>query len=394
MGKYYSKYMRNFDYGLLFVYIFLCIFGLVMIYSSSMFVAIVSDGEAPNYYYKKQLINLAVACLAFVVVVLFPYHNYRNKSILKFLAVVMVVLEVWLFTAGIGKEEVGSQSWIRLFGLMTFQPSEYAKLFVILYFAGVLYNKSVSNRKDIQRLTVNDIKFPTIAWVVILGCVAAETDIGAVLLIFSIALGIFVASGMRGKILLKFSIVLGFFGSIAVAILLLIKRESIFNESRLGRFTSYRNPFEYAEGSGYQVINGYYAIGSGGIEGKGLGQSVQKLGYLPEPQTDFILAIIAEELGVFGVTVVLLGIGYIVLRGLWIAMTTKDPHARMIAAGISTWIGLQTFVNVGGLSGIIPLTGVTLPFISYGGTSILLLSVAMGILINVSVHHKIERKQY
>lgn len=386
--------MRNFDYGLLFVYIFLCIFGLVMIYSSSMFVAIVSDGEAPNYYYKKQLINLAVACLAFVVVVLFPYHNYRNKSILKFLAVVMVVLEVWLFTAGIGKEEVGSQSWIRLFGLMTFQPSEYAKLFVILYFAGVLYNKSVSNRKDIQRLTVNDIKFPTIAWVVILGCVAAETDIGAVLLIFSIALGIFVASGMRGKILLKFSIVLGFFGSIAVAILLLIKRESIFNESRLGRFTSYRNPFEYAEGSGYQVINGYYAIGSGGIEGKGLGQSVQKLGYLPEPQTDFILAIIAEELGVFGVTVVLLGIGYIVLRGLWIAMTTKDPHARMIAAGISTWIGLQTFVNVGGLSGIIPLTGVTLPFISYGGTSILLLSVAMGILINVSVHHKIERKQY
>ncbi|MER1984629.1 MAG: FtsW/RodA/SpoVE family cell cycle protein [Solibacillus sp.] len=394
MGKYYSKYMRNFDYGLLFVYIFLCIFGLVMIYSSSMFVAIVSDGEAPNYYYKKQLINLAVACLAFVVVVLFPYHNYRNKSILKFLAVVMVVLEVWLFTAGIGKEEVGSQSWIRLFGLMTFQPSEYAKLFVILYFAGVLYNKSVSNGKDIQRLTVNDIKFPTIAWVIILGCVAAETDIGAVLLIFSIALGVFATSGMRGKILLKFSIVLGFFGSIAVAILLLIKRESIFNESRLGRFTSYRNPFEYAEGSGYQVINGYYAIGSGGIEGKGLGQSVQKLGYLPEPQTDFILAIIAEELGVFGVTVVLLGIGYIVLRGLWIAMTTKDPHARMIAAGISTWIGLQTFVNVGGLSGIIPLTGVTLPFISYGGTSILLLSVAMGILINVSVHHKIERKQY
>ncbi|MER2105438.1 MAG: FtsW/RodA/SpoVE family cell cycle protein [Solibacillus sp.] len=394
MGKYYSKYMRNFDYGLLFVYIFLCIFGLVMIYSSSMFVAIVSDGEAPDYYYKKQLINLAVACLAFVVVVLFPYHNYRDKSILKLLAVVMVVLEVWLFTAGIGKEEVGSQSWIRLFGLMTFQPSEYAKLFVILYFAGVLYNKSVSNGKDIQRLTVNDIKFPTIAWVAILGCVAAETDIGAVLLIFSIALGVFVASGMRGKILLKFSIVLGFFGSIAVAILLLIKRESIFNESRLGRFTSYRNPFEYAEGSGYQVINGYYAIGSGGIEGKGLGQSVQKLGYLPEPQTDFILAVIAEELGVFGVTVVLLGIGYIVLRGLWIAMTTKDPHARMIAAGISTWIGLQTFVNVGGLSGIIPLTGVTLPFISYGGTSILLLSVAMGILINVSVHHKIERKQY
>lgn len=394
MKKYYSMYMRNFDYGLLLVYILLCIFGLVMIYSSSMFVAIVSDGAAPDYYYKKQLMNLSIAWLAFIVTLLFPYRNYRNKSILQFLAIIMVILEIWLFTAGIGKETVGSQSWISLFGITMFQPSEYAKLFVILYFAGVLYNKSVNNDKDIQKLTMNDIKFPTIAWVMILGCVAAETDIGAVMLIFCIALGIFAASGMTGKVLLKFSALLAAGGSIAVGLLMIIKRDTIFNESRLGRFTSYRNPFEYAEGSGYQVINGYYAIGSGGLEGKGLGQSVQKLGYLPEPQTDFILAIIAEELGVFGVTVVLLGIGYIVLRGLWIAMTTRDPHARMIAAGISTWIGLQAFVNVGGLSGLIPLTGVTLPFISYGGTSILLLSVAMGILINVSVHHKIDRKQH
>lgn len=392
MGKYYSRYIRNFDYGLLFVYIFLCVFGLVMIYSSSIFVAIVSEGAGPDYFYKKQLMNLAIAWFAFTVVALFPYRNYRNKSILKLLALIMIVLEVWLFTNGVGEDTVGSQSWISLFGLTMFQPSEYAKLFVILYFAGVLYNKSVSNDKDIQLLTVNDVKFPTVAWVAILACVAAETDIGAVMLIFAIALCVFFASGMRGKILAKFLVVLGFFGSIVVSILLLIKRETIFNASRLGRFTSFQNPFDYAEGSGYQVINGYYAIGSGGLEGKGLGQSIQKLGYLPEPQTDFILAIIAEELGVFGVTVVLFGIGFIVLRGLWIAMTTKDPHARMIAAGISSWIGLQTVVNVGGLSGLIPLTGVTLPFISYGGTSILLLSIAMGILINVSVHHKIDRR--
>ena len=108
-----------------------------------------------------------------------------------------------------------------------------------------------------------------------------------------------------------------------VGLLLIIKRDSIFNESRLGRFTSYRNPFEYAEGSGYQIINGYFAIGSGGLEGKGLGQSVQKLGYIPEPQTDFIMAIIAEELGLLGVFIVIGGIGFIVLRGFWIAMTTK-----------------------------------------------------------------------
>ena len=133
-------------------------------------------------------------------------------------------------------------------------------------------------------------------------------------------------------------------------------------------------------------------MGQGGLEGVGLGQSVQKLGYLPEPQNDFIMAIIAEELGIFGVSIVIVGIGIIVFRSLYIAMTTKDPLARMIAGGIGSWIGFQTFVNLGGVSGIIPLTGVTLPFISYGGTSILMLSLAMGILINVSMYYKREKK--
>ena len=125
---------------------------------------------------------------------------------------------------------------------------------------------------------------------------------------------------------------------------------------------------------GYQIVNGYIAIGSGGLTGLGLGNSIQKFGYLPEPHTDFIMAIIAEELGFIGVLIVLCGLVFIVFRALSIALTTKDPQARMIAAGIGSIIGFQTFVNLGGMLGIIPLTGVPLPFISYGGTSVILLS--------------------
>ena len=135
------------------------------------------------------------------------------------------------------------------------------------------------------------------------------------------------------------------------------------------------------------------AIGSGGLSGLGLGQSIQKLGYLPEPHTDFIMSVIAEELGVFGVLFVLGGLGFIVLKGLAIAMTTDDPLARMLATGVSSMIGIQSFVNLGGLTGLIPLTGVTLPFISYGGTSVILLSLAMGVLMNVSMFHKYEKSK-
>lgn len=392
MKKYFALYFRNFDYALFFVYIFLCLFGLVMIYSASMMVAIVYEGAGPDYFYNKQLFNLTIAAPFFLLAVIIPYKRLSNKYVLGFLMAMMLILEFWVTFFGNGKLETGSQSWINVFGITNFQPSEYAKLFIIVYFAGSFYKKSI-NKGSMQLLTAEDIKFPIGIWLVILACVSIETDIGAVFLIFIIAMSVVVASGMKGNVLRRFIVVLGGFGAVVVGLLLLVKKDSIFNGSRLGRFTSYRNPFEYADGSGYQVVNGYYAIGSGGLEGKGLGQSVQKLGFLPEPQTDFIMAVIAEELGVLGVSIVIFGLGFIVLRGFWIAMSTQDPLARMLAAGVSTWLGLQTFVNLGGLSGLIPLTGVTLPFISYGGTSILLLSIAMGILINVSTYHKLEKRK-
>ena len=390
MRRYFTTYLRNFDYLLFFTYVFLCLFGLVMIYSASMMVGIVYEDGTPDYFYRKQLTNLIIGALAFCIGAFFPYKHYSNKFIMFVGMLMMAVLIVWVNVDGTGYEETGSQSWIRIFGV-SFQPSEFAKLFVILYIAGSFYKKSLKE-KSIQYVKPNDIGYPIAIWLIILLSVGLETDLGAFIIIFMIAISVVFLSGIRGKSLFRFFALLSAFGGVLAGALALFKYDSIFNLSRVGRFQAWANPFEYEQGSGYQIINGYLAIGQGGLEGVGLGQSVQKLGYLPEPQNDFIMAIIAEELGILGVLIVIIGIGIIVLRSFYIAMTTKDPLARMIAGGIGSWIGFQTFVNLGGVSGIIPLTGVTLPFISYGGTSILMLSLAMGILINVSMYYKREKK--
>lgn len=389
MNKYLKRYAQNFDYPLFFTVLLLSLFGLVMIYSSSMMVAIEIEKEAPDYFYVRQVKNLIVAFLAFTVAAFFPYKHYANKNIMLLLTVILIVLFTWVKVRGVGAD-IGSQSWIKVPGLGTFQPSEYAKLFIILYFAAAFYRKA--QKYTFEKLQPSEIFYPIFLWILVVAGVAFETDLGAVIILCGVAISVVAASGIPYKTFWKFFGLLGAFGGIILAILFILKGD-ILTDSRIGRIKSYINPFDYEAGSGFQVVNGYYAIGGGGLEGRGLGQSIQKLGYLPEPQTDFIMAIIMEELGIWGVLIVLGGLGFIVYKGLSIALRTKDPLARMIAAGIASWIGFQTFINLGGVTGLIPLTGVTLPFISYGGTSIIMLSLAMGILMNVSMFEKVERKK-
>lgn len=390
MKKYLKRYAQNFDYPLFFTILLLSLFGLVMIYSSSMMVAIMQEDQAPDYFYQKQVKNLIVACIGFAVAAFFPYKHYANKNIMLLLTVVLIILFTWLKIGGHGAEDVGSQSWIDVPGLGNFQPSEYAKLFIILYFAAAFYRKA--QKYTFEKLQPSEIFYPIFLWILVVAGVAFETDLGAVIILCGIAVSVVASSGIPFKTFWKFFGILGAFGCMILAILFIIKGE-ILTPNRMGRIQSYLNPFDYEEKLGYQVVNSYYAIGGGGLEGRGLGQSIQKLGYLPEPQTDFIMAIIMEELGIFGVLIVLGGLGFIVYKGFSIALRTKDPLARMIAAGIASWIGFQSFINLGGVTGLIPLTGVTLPFISYGGTSIIMLSLAMGILVNVSMFEKVERKK-
>ncbi|WP_342512726.1 FtsW/RodA/SpoVE family cell cycle protein [Sporosarcina sp. FSL K6-1522] len=387
MKVYTKRFLRYFDFPLFFVYLLLSLFGLVMIYSSSMVAAVGRYDYPANYFFDKQLLNLKIAIPAFFLAAFFPYKNYKRKKIMIVAVLSMLTLLVLVHFIGTG-EHVGAQSWIRL-PIGNIQPSEVAKLVMVVYFAGVFAKKYEAGTLD----NINQSIGPPVAILAIaVGSIMMETDIGTSFIIVVGALSVLAASGIKRGTFLKLC---GYiFACLAlVAVVLYFGWDTIMTDGRQGRILSFLNPFDYAQGSGYQIANGYIAIGTGGLFGLGLGNSIQKMGYLPEPQTDVIMAVISEELGVFGTIIVVGGLGFIVLRAFTIALRAKDPHARMLAAGIGSIIGIQTFVNLGGLTGLIPLTGVPLPFISYGGTSIILLSLSLGILMNVSMFVKYEKNK-
>ncbi|WP_153731926.1 FtsW/RodA/SpoVE family cell cycle protein [Sporosarcina obsidiansis] len=387
MKTYMNRILRNFDYPLFAVYLMLCLFGLIMIYSASMVWSVNIYNDEPTRFYRKQMMNLAIAIPAFFAASIIPYRHYRNKNFLYVTVGVMFLLLILVKFIGFG-ENVGAKSWITLpFKLGNLQPTEVAKIAFIIYFSGVFANKYYAG-------TLNEIKttiFPTFSILVVsLFLVILEPDIGATMILFLVAVSVIGASGMNLKNYLKIS---GFFAvlGVALSLLLWIKWEDVMTQSRVGRFLAFTDPFEYMQGSGLQIVNGYIAIGAGGLKGVGLGNSIQKLGYLPEPHTDVIMAVISEETGLLGTTIVLGGLFFIVMRAFIVALRTKDAHARMLAAGVGSLIAIQTLVNLGGLTGLIPLTGVTLPFISYGGTSVVFLSIALGVLMNVSMFVKYEK---
>ena len=387
MKQYIKRYAANFDYPLLFTYIALALFGLVMIYSSSMAWSVNYYNDPPDRFYKQQILNLALAFPVFAVAAIFPYKHFSKKWMMKLvLAVIFLGLVLVHF---IGYAAGGAQSWISL-GFASIQPSEVAKVRIIFYLAGVFSNKYKNG--TIDKLNESIIP-PVVILTLALSLVFLEPDLGSMAIIGAVGLCVIAVSGINLKSFMKLAGIIIAAITLIVSLVLLFGQDSIITEKRLGRLDAFFNPFTDELGFGMQIVNGYLAIGSGGLSGLGLGQSIQKLGYLPEPHTDFIMSVIAEELGVFGVLFVIGGLGFIVLRGLSIAMTTKDPLARMLAAGVASMIGIQSFVNLGGLTGIIPLTGVTLPFISYGGTSVILLSLAMGVLMNVSMFHKFEKSK-
>ena len=290
---------------------------------------------------------------------------------------------------GYGKEQLGAQSWIRVAGV-NIQPSEFAKIIILIYFSSVFAKKYENGTLQNIRESVGP---PIIILLIVVGLVMSETDMGTSFIIVVGALSVIAASGINHKGAFKLLSIVTVSAVAVGSIVLFFLWDTVMTGSRKGRILSYLNPFDYASGSGFQIVNGYIAIGSGGVTGNGLGDSVQKMGYLPEPHTDVIMAVISEELGIFGGIIVIGGLGFIVIRALTLAIKAKDPQARMLATGIGSVIGIQTFVNLGGLMGIIPLTGVPLPFISYGGTSVILMSIAVGILMNVSMFIKYEKKK-
>lgn len=375
-----KKIFKSYDYSLIIAIILLSLFGLVMIYSASMASAVQRYDVPSDYFYQKQKIYLIVSSLFFITAALFPYKIMKNTKFLLPMVLFSIVALLGLFA--FGQVRGNAQSWYD-FGFISIQPAEFIKVFVIIYLAAVYAKKQEYINK------FNHGVLPPLAYLVIVcGLIAFQPDFGTAIIICLIAGTIILTSGMNLKNIFKLILL----GMILMSPVIIALQDEIFSEKRQERFTVLSDPFADELNSGFHLANSYIAIGSGGVNGLGLGKSIQKLGYLPESHTDFIMAVIAEELGIWGVGFVIISIAYIVLRGIHLGLRCKDPFGSLLAIGISSMLGIQSFINLAGVSGIIPLTGVPLPFVSYGGSSLLQLAISTGILVNVSMFVKYESK--
>ncbi|MGP4106854.1 putative lipid II flippase FtsW [Virgibacillus sp. L01] len=366
--------LKSYDFTLMITPILLAMFGIVMIYSASMVIAVV-EGHESSHYLVKQIQWFSMAMVGFIFTSIFPYRYYQKLMKLIILIIVVLLVGVLFF----GNEVNGSKSWFN-FGFISMQPAEFAKLGLIMYLASV-YSKKQAYINEFNR----GVLPPLILTAIVLGLIISQPDIGTAAIIFMIACSVIFSSGIRFKHLTI--LVLVGLALVAFAI------PSMVTDERIARFDGAYQPFEDPQDDGYHLIQSYLAIGVGGLTGEGLGQSVQKLGYLLEPHTDFIMAVIAEELGFVGVIIVVGMLSVIVLRGLFISKKCSDSFGALLAIGISSMIGIQAFINLGAISGILPITGVPLPFVSYGGSSLLVMMISMGIINNIAKTNKQKEQQ-
>ncbi|WP_347551201.1 FtsW/RodA/SpoVE family cell cycle protein [Pseudalkalibacillus hwajinpoensis] len=365
-----KRMFRHYDYTMIVAMSVLLIVGLLMIYSASYYAALRYEVPA-NYFFQRQLLSVAIGLVALLVTMMLPYKLY--KILLKYVMIATIVL--LSFVLLYGEVTNNAQSWINVFGL-EFQPSEIAKITIIIYLSSV-FSKKQRYISSFTRAIIPPLMF--VCLIVLL--VLLQPDLGTAVIILCLAGLITICSGTSWKNILFLMSLVGMAGLFS---------KFFLSAEQLSRFGAAYNPFKNPE-AGYQVINSYVAIASGGIWGRGFGMSAQKMGYLPEAHTDFIMAIVAEELGFFGLLLIIGTLFYLVYRGLLLGIRMKDSFGSLLAIGISSLIGIQASVNLGVVTGLLPTTGIPFPFISYGGSSLLTVMLGMGILLNVSMFHNIRK---
>lgn len=353
------------DYFLLGLVVVLLIIGVVMVYSSSYIWADYKFGDK-LFYLKRQLLFVGVGIIAMFIFMMTPYNLWKKYAKLILLGGFLLLGLVLI--PGVGIVRNGAQSWIGI-GAFSIQPSEFMKLGLIMYLSTYL----TFNQRYITSFKKGF--FPSIILVfTAFGLIMLQPDLGTgVVLVLTCMVLIFIAGA-------KLTHFFGLASLGVVAFLLLI----ISAPYRIKRITAFINPWEDPLGDGFQIIQSLYAIGPGGLMGVGLGNSIQKYFYLPEPQTDFIFAILGEELGFIGGSTVIILFVLLFWRGIKIALTTQDEFGRYLALGITTMLAIQVMINISVVIGLIPVTGITLPFLSYGGSSLTLTLCAVGILLNIS----------
>ncbi len=370
------KRQRNgqnfFDYTLLFVVVFIIIFGLVMIYSTSSYEAEMTFGNSV-YYLKKQLLAIGLGVIVMAATTLIDYHRWEKYALLG--AIVSFVLII-LVKSPLGISANGATRWIRL-GPMSLQPAEVVKIEVILLTA-VLIQKI--NRKQIGSIK-GMLIILAVPGIYALMLWQITNNLSSAIIVGGIAaVMLFIAD----KDYKKYIIIVLVVAALAAVVIMIATRGGEGGEFRLQRIRAWLDPEAYSSGTGFQTLQALYAIGSGGIFGKGLGNSMQKLGFLPEAQNDMIFSIICEELGLFGAFAIILLFILLIWRCMVIANNAQDLFGAMLVSGVMAHLAIQVILNIAVVTNSMPNTGISLPFISYGGSSIMFLMAEMGLVLNVS----------
>ncbi|MEE0596594.1 MAG: putative peptidoglycan glycosyltransferase FtsW [Agathobacter sp.] len=359
-----------FDYNLLFIVIFLLGFGLVMLYSSSSYISANTYGDSAHYL-KLQLRNMGIGAVFMVIMAKIDYHQWKKFYILAYLGSLVLCTLVLLPIPGLTRSSHGKSRWLNL-GPVSFQPSELAKLAIIIFLAVLIerHTREVSKTAGVIKVFV---------YLAPLLLIVAIGNLSTAVIIFGIAFCMLFVANPQYK---------PFFALAGVGIVGVVGLIAI-EGYRGNRVDAWLHP-ETAGDKGYQTMQGLYAIGSGKLFGKGLGESLQKMGNVPESQNDMIFTIICEELGLFGAVCVILLFVLLLWRMMVIANNATDLYGALVVSGIMSHIAIQVILNIAVVTNTIPNTGVILPFISYGGTSIVFLMGEMGLALSVSKGIRLE----
>ncbi|WIV18246.1 stage V sporulation protein E [Paenibacillus polygoni] len=353
------------DFWLIICIVSLLAIGLVMVYSAGSVLAFRQYGDS-FYFVKRQLLFAGLGLAAMFFTANVDYRIWRNYA--KYILVFCFILLIIVLIPGVGVVRGGARSWLGIssFGI---QPSEFMKLGMILFLA-----KWLSKDPDAIKNFTSGLLPPLALMGTAFALIMLQPDLGTGTVMMGASMLIIFTAGARMKHLLLLGLggLVGFAGLIAAA------------PYRLQRITAFLDPWSDPLGSGYQILQSLYAIGPGGLGGLGLGMSRQKYSYVPEPQTDFIFSILAEELGFIGGLIVLMLFLMLVWRGMRVAMTIPDAFGSLLGVGIVGMVAVQVIINIGVVIGLMPVTGITLPLISYGGSSLTLMLTALGILLNLS----------
>lgn len=363
------KEMERYDLVILLMAVALTCFGVVMVYSASSVMATKKFHDG-FFFLKRQG---AYALMGFGVMTLamrFDYQKWKEYAVPILLG--CLALLILVFIPGIGGAAKGASRWIRLPGF-NFQPSELAKIALIIYMA-----YSLDKKQERVKLFSAGFAPYMVLLAVLLAILLKQHDLGAALTMGVVAILMLFVAGTRPRYILGM-------GVLAVPFICYV----IMTESyRMRRIKAFLNPWEDPTDAGFQIIQSWLAFGNGGILGQGLGEGKQKMFYLPEAHTDFILSVAGEELGLIGILVIASMFLLLVLRSVRVALMAQDPFGRFLAFGIATLLGIEAFVNMGVVTGLLPTKGLALPFISYGGSSLIISLFAVGILLNVSSRMK------